>query len=72
VAVLVGEDEGSARLAIGVDKAQLERADARPILQALLPLIQGKGGGSPHLGQGGGPHLEGIEAILAQVAQHIP
>ena len=72
VAVLVGEDEGSARLAIAVDKQQLERCDARPLLQALLPLIQGKGGGSPHLGQGGGPHLEGIEAILASVAKHIP
>jgi alanyl-tRNA synthetase len=72
VAVLVGEDEGSARLAIAVDKQQLERADARPILKALLPLIEGKGGGSPHLGQGGGPRLEGIDAVLASVAQHVP
>jgi alanyl-tRNA synthetase len=72
VAVLVGEDEGSARLAIAVAKAQLQRCDARPLLKTLLPLIEGKGGGSPHLGQGGGARLEGIDAILASVAQHIP
>jgi alanyl-tRNA synthetase len=39
--------------------------DARAILQAGLPLVAGKGGGSPQLAQGGGPQVTGLEAALA-------
>jgi alanyl-tRNA synthetase len=39
--------------------------DARAILQAGLPLVSGKGGGTQQLAQGGGPAAAGLAAALA-------
>jgi len=39
--------------------------DARALLGAGLPLVGGRGGGTPRLAQGGGPDVAGLDAALA-------
>lgn len=63
---------GVALLGVAGDRAHLVVAcapdsgrDARTLLQAGLPLVAGKGGGSPQLAQGGGPQVAGFAAALA-------
>jgi alanyl-tRNA synthetase len=39
-------------------------ADMASILKACLPEVEGKGGGSPRIAQGGGPSTGGLPAAL--------
>lgn len=70
-AVLVGEAKGKARLAIAVHKGSTDRCDASELLKALLPYIDGSGGGAPHLAQGGGDNAAGIDTLLNEIANHV-
>jgi alanyl-tRNA synthetase len=47
-----------------VARAEGVPLDAAALLRAALPLVGGKGGGSPALAQGGGPNAAGLEAAL--------
>ncbi|HET6611970.1 MAG TPA: alanine--tRNA ligase [Kofleriaceae bacterium] len=67
VACLVGEDQGVVRMVVAVAKAVTGNIKAPAVLRDLLPLVGGKGGGQPHLAQGGGPDLAGIAAALERV-----
>lgn len=60
------------------DKANLvfacsndQRVDMNAILRAVIPLIGGKGGGTPSLAQGGGTEVSGLEEALAQARQAV-
>ncbi|NNJ08809.1 alanyl-tRNA editing protein [Chloroflexales bacterium ZM16-3] len=68
---IAGRPGGVAILGASGDRAQLVVAcapdsgrDARQILQAGLPLLDGRGGGGPTLAQGGGPRTEALDAAL--------
>lgn len=43
--------------------------DLRPVLKAVLPMINGRGGGEASLVQGGGPAHEALEQALERAAQ---
>lgn len=69
---IAAQPGGVALLGAGGARAQLIVAcapdsgrDAAALLRLALPLIEGRGGGSASLAQGGGPRTEGLEAALA-------
>ena len=56
--------EGRAHLIFARSK-DAPTADMSALLREALPSVEGKGGGSPHIAQGGGPRLDGLEEALA-------
>lgn len=71
VTVLAGEDEGKVRVTVAVAKEVTAKVDAGKLLRALLPLVEGKGGGRARLAQGGGAKLDGIDALLSSVPEQL-
>lgn len=66
IVALVGEDDGKARMVVAVAKPLTKQFNARELLSKVAPLVDGRGGGQPHLAQGGGQNLAGIDAFLAE------
>ncbi len=64
VALLGARTEGRAHLIFARSK-DAPAGDMSALLREALPSVEGKGGGSPHIAQGGGPHLDGLEEALA-------
>ncbi len=65
--VLLGSVEGGrAHLVFGCSDAV--EADMGALLKDAAPLVEGKGGGSPRIAQGGGPRTEGLRAALEKAA----
>ncbi|NLP10050.1 hypothetical protein GX408_06580 [bacterium] len=46
-----------------------DQLDLRPVIKAVLPMINGRGGGEASLVQGGGPAHEALEQALERAAQ---
>ncbi|MHB8928115.1 MAG: alanyl-tRNA editing protein [Bacillota bacterium] len=63
VAVLATAGGGQAQVALA-RSTDLDALDLRPIIKELLPVIQGRGGGSPAVVQGGGPDVAGLGEFL--------
>ena len=65
-AVLLAADVGGrAALVVALGDAAVGRGlHAQDVLRAMLPAVQGKGGGKPTLARGGGPEVTGIAAGL--------
>lgn len=59
---------GGARAQLVVACAPDSGRDAAALLRAGLPMLEGRGGGSAGLAQGGGPRAEGLGAALEAVA----
>ena len=59
---LVGESEDKYQIVIARGSAQ--ETSMKGVIQAVLPLIEGKGGGSDQLAQGGGSKLIHAEALI--------
>jgi len=70
VAVLAVTDQGKASLLCSVSPAFTKKVQAGKIIQAITPLVAGKGGGRPELAQGGGTNPDGLAAAL-QKAQEL-
>jgi alanyl-tRNA synthetase len=61
--VLLGAIEGGrAHLVFG--SSENIEADMGALLKAAAPLVEGRGGGSSRIAQGGGPRTEGLAAAL--------
>jgi len=69
VAVLTTADQGKVALLAAVAPAHAKKIQAGKIIQAIAPLVGGKGGGRPELAQGGGTNSEGIAAALAKAEE---
>ncbi|GAC1344168.1 MAG: alanine--tRNA ligase [Candidatus Dormibacteria bacterium] len=67
VVVLAADDEGTGRVCVAVARALEGRHDAGVIIKALLPTIEGRGGGKAGMATGGGPRVERLADLLAQV-----
>jgi alanyl-tRNA synthetase len=66
VAVLATVEEGKATLLCSVSPQYTKKIQAGKIIQAIAPLIGGKGGGRPELAQGGGTNPEGVAEALGK------
>jgi alanyl-tRNA synthetase len=69
VAVLAAIDQGRVALLCSVSPAYTKKIQAGKIIQAIAPLVGGKGGGRPELAQGGGINPEGIAAALEKAEE---
>jgi len=67
VAILATSDESGAQVVM-TRSADLASVDLRSVIQDLLPLIRGRGGGSPAAVQGGGPVIDGLDELLKRAA----
>lgn len=67
VVVLAADDEGTARVCVAVARALSGRHDAGVIIRALLPAIEGRGGGNAGMATGGGPRVDGLPELIARV-----
>ncbi len=71
VAVLAAVDQGKVALLAAVAPTYTKKIQAGKIIQAIAPLVGGKGGGRPELAQGGGTNSEGVTAALAKAEELI-
>jgi alanyl-tRNA synthetase len=72
VVVVAGESSGKASLIVlATDDVAKRGVTARGILGAIAAHVDGKGGGSPTMAQGGGKNPEGIDAALRAVPDAI-
>jgi alanyl-tRNA synthetase len=71
IAVLVTTEPGKVSLLAAVSPAFTKKIQAGKLIQAMAPLIGGKGGGRPELAQGGGTNPGGIPAALEKVEELI-
>jgi alanyl-tRNA synthetase len=69
VAVLAAVDQGKVALLCSVSPAYAKKIQAGKIIQAIAPLVGGKGGGRPELAQGGGTNFEGVAAAFAKAEE---
>ncbi|HUB67676.1 MAG TPA: alanine--tRNA ligase [Candidatus Methylacidiphilales bacterium] len=69
VAVLAAAGEDRVALLASVSPAFTKKVQAGKIIQAIAPLIGGKGGGRPELAQGGGANPAGLGAALAKAEE---
>jgi alanyl-tRNA synthetase len=65
--VLLGSIEGGRAHLVFACSESVE-ADMGAVLRETASLVEGKGGGSPRIAQGGGPRTEGLEAALEKAA----
>ena len=69
VAVLAAIDQGKVALLCSVSPAYTKKVQAGKIIQAIAPLVGGKGGGRPELAQGGGTNPDGLPAALEKAQE---
>jgi alanyl-tRNA synthetase len=70
VVAVIGADNGRVSVLVSVsDDAQAKGVSARELLNAMMPFVGGKGGGSAAIAQGGGTDASGIDAAIAALQQ---
>ena len=69
VAVLAAIDQGKVALLCSVSPSYAKKIQAGKIIQAIAPLVGGKGGGRPELAQGGGTNPDGVPAALEKAEE---
>lgn len=66
IVVLGTSGGGNVALIATVSKDHQSKIQAGKIIQAIAPLVGGKGGGKPDFARGGGKEVSGLEAALAE------
>lgn len=65
VALIGSRSEGRAHLVFGRSANAPPGLDMSALLRKALPAVEGRGGGSPQIAQGGGPNLDGLDLALS-------
>ena len=71
VVVVGGVNEGKVTLIVAVSKGLTDRFQAGKLVQAVMPLVGGRGGGKPDMAQGGGSDPGGLDEALEEVKKLI-
>ncbi|HXW77364.1 MAG TPA: alanine--tRNA ligase, partial [Candidatus Eremiobacteraceae bacterium] len=72
ILAVAGADDGKVSLVVSASDDLAKRGiTARAVLSAIAPLVDGKGGGTPTLAQGGGRNPAGIDAAFAALPDAI-
>ena len=64
VVLVAAANDGKVILIAGVSQDLAGELGANKLIQAISPIVDGKGGGRPDLAQGGGPNIENIEPAI--------
>ena len=67
IVLVAGVNEDKVTLMAGVTGDLVARYHADELIRALLPLVEGCGGGKPELAQGGGSKVGAVEQVMAAV-----
>ena len=67
VVVLASVQDGGVSLIAGVTKDLTAKVHAGKLMQALAPMVGGKGGGRPDLAEAGGKDTTGLKTALQSV-----
>jgi alanyl-tRNA synthetase len=70
VALLGAKADGRAHLVFG-RSPDVERLDMATLLRQTVSKVEGRGGGSPQLAQGGGPRMDGLEEALEKARKAV-
>ncbi len=71
VVLVAGANKGKVTLIAGVSKDLSGQFQAGKLIRAISPLVDGKGGGSPDLAQGGGSNIQGIKQAIEATYQWV-
>jgi len=71
IIVLAATGGGSVTLMANVSKDHQSKVQAGKIIQAIAPLVGGKGGGKPDFARGGGKDVSKVDAALAEARKLI-
>ncbi len=71
VLAVAGVDDAKVSVLVTVSEDLEAKIPARQILNAMMPFVGGKGGGSASIAQGGGKNVAGIDAALSAVPDAI-
>jgi len=71
VVVVGGYNDGKVTIIVAVSKSLTGRFKAGQIIQSIMPMVGGRGGGKPEMAQGGGSDPEGLDKALASVKEII-
>ncbi len=71
IVVIVGVSQGKVTVICGVTADLMKRFHAGHLIQSIIGLVNGKGGGKPDLAQGGGTHAEGVSRLESAVYQWV-
>ncbi|MFV0336641.1 MAG: alanine--tRNA ligase [Chthoniobacterales bacterium] len=69
VAVLAGIEQERVHLLVFVEKSYQDKFSAGKLLQALAPIVSGRGGGKPELARGAGSDVQSIPRLLTKAAE---
>ena len=70
--ILASEVDGKVPVVVSVGDGAVGRGvHAQEVLRAMLPAVEGRGGGKPNLARGAGSRPEGIEAAVAAGADAV-
>ncbi len=67
IVVVGGHSDGKVTIIVAVSKSLTSRFKAGQIIQAIMPMVGGRGGGKPEMAQGGGSDPAGLDQALEQV-----